>query len=48
MKKEHRAVQTGPNKWEKRTSWKLSTSDKCSLVLLVITVGYVVIRSIIG
>lgn len=48
MTKNHRAVQTGPNKWEKRTGWKLSTSDTVSLVLLAITVGYIVGRILIG
>ena len=48
MKKIHRAVQKGPNKWEKRTGWKLDVEDIASLAILVIVAGYVVIRSIAG
>ena len=48
MIKEHRAVQTGRNKWEKRTSWKLSGSDKAGLVLLIIAIGYIAGRMLIG
>ena len=48
MKKVHRAVQKGPNKWEKRTGWKLDVDDIVSLAILSIVVGFVVIRSLIG
>jgi hypothetical protein len=48
MKKIHRAVQKGPNKWEKRTGWKLDVDDIVSLAILSIVVGFVVIRSLIG
>ena len=48
MKKVHRAVRTGPNKWEKRTGWKLDAEDIASLAILLIVAGFVVIRSLIG
>lgn len=48
MKKVHRAVQKGPNKWEKKTGWKLDAEDIASLAILLVVVGFVVIRSLIG
>lgn len=48
MKKVHRAVKTGPNKWEKRTGWKLDADDVISLAILLIVVGFVVVRATIG
>ena len=48
MKKVHRAVQKGPNKWEKRTGWQFDADDVVSLAILLIVVGFVVVRSIIG
>lgn len=48
MKKIHRAVQKGPNKWEKKTGWHMETDDIVSLAILLIIVGFVVVRSIIG
>lgn len=48
MKKIHRAVQKGPNKWEKRTGWKLDVDDIVSLAILLIVIGFVVIRSVIS
>ena len=48
MKKIHRAVQTGRNKWEKKTGWKWEAEDFISLTILLIVAGFVVIRSLIG
>lgn len=48
MKKVHRAVQKGPNKWEKRTGWKLDAEDIASLAILLVVAGFVAIRSLIG
>lgn len=48
MKKIHRAVQKGPNKWEKKTGWKWDAEDIASLAILLIIAGFVVIRSLIG
>ena len=48
MKKVHRAVQKGPNKWEKRTGWEWEAEDFVSLGILLIIVGYVVVRSILS
>ena len=48
MKKVHRAVQKGLNKWEKKTGWKWDAEDIASLAILLIIVGFVTIRSIIG
>ena len=48
MKKIHRAVQKGPNKWEKRTGWRMEADDLISLLILLIIVGYVVARAVIG
>ena len=48
MKKVHRAVQKGPNKWEKKTGWRLDADDIVSLAILLIVIGFVVIRSLIG
>ena len=48
MKKVHWAVQTGRNKWEKRTGWKLDAEDIASLAILLAVAGFVVIRSLIG
>jgi hypothetical protein len=48
MKKIHRAVQKGPNKWEKKTGWRFDTEDAISLVILVIIAGYVIARAIIA
>ena len=48
MKKEHRAVQTGPNKWEKKTSWRMDTEDFVCLGILLIIAGYVAVRALIG
>lgn len=48
MKKVHRAVQTGHNKWEKKTSWRFDAEDIASLAILLIVAGFVVIRSLIG
>lgn len=48
MKKVHRAVQKGPNKWEKRTGWRMDADDIASLAILLIVAGFVVIRSLIG
>lgn len=48
MKKVHRAVQKGPNKWEKRTGWRMEADDIISLGILLIVAGFVVIRCIIG
>ena len=48
MKKIHRAVQKGPNKWEKKTGWKWDVEDIASLAILLIIAGFVVIRSLIG
>jgi hypothetical protein len=48
MKKIHRAVQKGPNKWEKKTSWRMDADDIASLAILLIVAGFVVIRSLIG
>ncbi len=48
MKKVHRAVQTGQNKWEKRTGWRLEVDDLISLGILLIVAGYIVARAIIS
>ena len=48
MKKIHRAVQKGPNKWEKRTNWQWDTEDFISLGILLTVAGFVVIRCIVG
>ena len=48
MKKIHRAVQKGPNKWEKKTGWKWDLEDFISLGILLLIVGFVVTRAIIG
>lgn len=48
MKKVHRAVQTGPNKWEKRTGWEWDAEDVISLVVLLMIAGYVALRTIVG
>lgn len=48
MKKVHRAVRTGQNKWEKRTGWKLDVDDIASLAILLVVAGFVLIRSLIG
>lgn len=48
MKKIHRAVQKGPNKWEKRTGWRMEADDLISLGILLVVAGFVVIRVIIG
>jgi len=48
MKKIHRAVQKGPNKWEKKTGWKWDTEDYISLAILLVVVGFVTIRALIG
>jgi hypothetical protein len=48
MKKIHRAVQKGPNKWEKRTGWRMEADDLISLAILLIVAGFVVIRALIG
>lgn len=47
MKKVHRAVQKGRNKWEKKTGWEWEVNDFISLGILLIIVGYVVVRSLI-
>ena len=47
MKKIHQATRKG-NKWVRKTRWQMDTEDVlCALVLLVV-VGFVVIRSLIG
>ena len=47
MKKIHQATRKG-NKWVRKTRWQLDTEDVlCSLVLLIV-VGFVIIRSLIG
>ena len=48
MKKVHRAVQKGPNKWEKKNGWHFDVEDIASLAILLIVTGFVVIRSLIG
>jgi cytochrome P450 len=48
MKKIHRAVQKGPNKWEKKTGWKWDTEDYISLAILLVVAGFVTIRALIG
>ena len=48
MKKIHRAVQTGPNKWEKKSSLNLSTSDKIGLGIVAVTIAYIVLHIVIG
>jgi hypothetical protein len=48
MRKVHRAVKKGPNKWERKTGWDWDTNDWISLGILLIIVGYVVTRAIIG
>lgn len=48
MKKVHRAVQKGPNKWEKRTGWRLEADDIISLGILLVIAGFVIIRALIG
>lgn len=48
MKKVYEAVQTGQNKWEKRTYWDFETKDVVSMAFLVVVFGYVVIRALIG
>ncbi len=48
MKKIHRAVQTGPNKWEKKTGWKLEKDDFISMGVLLSVIAIVTIRVIIG
>ena len=48
MKKVHRAVRTGQNKWEKKTGWRMDADDIASLAILLIVAGFVVIRSLIG
>ena len=48
MKKIHRAVQTGQNKWEKRTGWRMEADDMISLAILLMVAGFVVVRAIIG
>lgn len=48
MKKIHRAVQKGPNKWEKRTGWRLEADDLISLGILLTIVGFVVIRAVLS
>lgn len=48
MKKIHRAVQKGPNKWEKKTGWRPDVDDIVSLAILLIVIGFVVIRSVIS
>lgn len=48
MKKIHRAVQKGQNKWEKRTGWRMEADDLISLAILLIVAGFVVIRALIG
>lgn len=48
MKKEHRAVQKGPNKWEKKTSWRMEAEDFVCLGILLIIAGYVAVRALIG
>ena len=48
MKKVHRAVRKGHNRWEKRTGWKLEKEDLFCLALVLIIGGFVLIRSLIG
>lgn len=48
MKKIHRAVQKGPNKWEKKTGWKFEKDDFISMVILASVAALVTIRVIIG
>ncbi len=48
MKKIHRAVQKGPNKWEKKTGWKWDAEDIVSAIILVAVAGYCVARAFIG
>lgn len=48
MKKVYRAVQTGHNRWEKKTRWEFSGEEKAGLCLLLLVAGYVIIRAIIG
>ncbi|MBP5793445.1 MAG: hypothetical protein J6W46_07385 [Spirochaetaceae bacterium] len=48
MKKIHRAVQKGPNKWEKRTGWRMEADDIISLGILLVIAGIVIIRALIG
>lgn len=48
MKKIIRAVQTGKNKWVKKTGWRMSKEDKVITFLLVFCLGYLTVRTIIG
>lgn len=46
MKKIYQAVQTGKNKWEKRTKWLWSTEDKVGLIIFIIAFCYVALHFI--
>jgi hypothetical protein len=48
MKKIHRAVQKGHNKWERKTGWKWDAEDFISAIILIAVAGYVIARAIIG
>lgn len=48
MKKVHWAVQKGQNRWERKTGWLLDVDDIVSLAILLIVIGFVVIRSLIS
>ena len=48
MKKVHRAVQKGQNKWEKKTRWEWDAEDYISAIILIAVAGYVIARAIIG
>ncbi len=43
MKKVHRAVQIGQNKWEKRTGWLLEADDLISIAFLLVIVGLIIL-----
>lgn len=48
MKKSYIARETKPNTWRKRTCWKFEKNDIGAIALVVLVVGYVAVRSIIG
>lgn len=47
MRKIHQAIKKG-SKWVRRTKWELDVEDYIGMVVLVVVVGFVVIRSLIG
>lgn len=48
MKKFYKAQETKKNTWKKRTCWQLEGNDIAAIALVVLVVGFVTVRCLIG